>query len=365
MFEKFDEAANDVLAASRHECIRLRCARVLPEHVLLSIARDPLNIAARAMLSMNITADNIRQEVERSLSAGGKAEPEPPSGLTSHVIPAYENIDFAEPTKKVLERANDFRLFFGRDKVAPEHLLLAIVEFNDDGGLQVLEELGANLIFLRRQLLSLIAQEDSLAAKPPVARAAVLSGISEIIWQHTESIANLERLAEVSESRLPRMPQRSEVVLMVFLAYLPDFLLTQVAYQRYLLEETLRLLHRRTGQLDKEVLASIVSQTAQNLRSEVRVIIDHLWSQEHRVLAQVPDEAEHEEIGSVIEDLWWTYSEEIALHEVFDEALDDYRRKHVLNLQKRKLEISQRLIKIKLRLEETLKQCFTRRSLSA
>ena len=66
-----------------------------------------------------------------------------------------------------------------------------------------------------------------------------------------------------------------------------------------------------------------------------------------------------------LEDLWWTHSEEIALHEVFDEALDDYRRKHVLNLQKRKLELSQRLTKLRLRLEDTIKQCFLKRSLSA
>lgn len=364
MFEKFDEAANDVLSSSRHECIRLRCAEVQPEHLLLAIVRDPHNIAARALASMNINVDNMRQEVERCVASSGKTEPEPPIGMSSH-YGSYETIGFSEAVKKVFERGNDFRLFFGRERVAAEHLLLGIIDLNDDGGLKVLEELGVNLTFLRRQVMSLIAKEDTTAAHTSSAQPTVLAGITEIIWQHLESIENLRRLAEVSQIRMPKMPERSEVVLMVFLAYLPDFLLTQVAYQRYLLEETLRLLIRRSGAVDKEVLASIVSQTAQNLRSEVRGIIDHLWSAEHRMLAQMPDEAEHEEIGSVIEDLWWTYSEEIALHEVFDEALDDYRRKHVLSLQKRKLEISQRLIKIKLRLAETIKQCLTRRSMSA
>lgn len=365
MFEKFDEAANDVLASSRHECIRLRCAEVQPEHLLLAIVRDQQNIAARALASMNVSAENVREESERSLSKSGKTEPEPPSGLSSQSFGIYETISFSESVKKIFERANHFRLFLGREKVAPEHLLLGMLDLGDDGILQILEELGANLTFLRRQIMRSIAKEDNLTPNAPLARNTVFSGISEIIWQHVESIDNLRHLASVTGTRMLKLPERSEIVLMVFLAYLPDFLLTQIAYQRYLLEETLKLVHRRTGTVDKEVLASIVSQTAQNLRSEVRVIIDHLWSQEHRMLAQMPDEAEHEEIGSLIEDLWWTYSEEIALDDVFDEALDDYRRKHVLNLQKRKLEISQRLGKIRQRLEETLKQCFMRRSLSA
>jgi hypothetical protein len=45
--------------------------------------------------------------------------------------------------------------------------------------------------------------------------------------------------------------------------------------------------------------------------------------------------------------------------------MDDYRRKHVLNLQKRKVEIAQRLTKLRSRLEETIKQCFLSRSVSA
>ena len=361
MFEKFDEAANDVLATSRHECIRLRCGQVLPEHLLLALTRDPSNLAARSLATMNLNADNVQQEVERAMVSGNKAEPDSPAGS----VTPYEHICFSDQVKKVFERANDFRLYFGRDQVAPEHLLLGMVDMKDDGALQIIDELGGNLTFLRRQVMNLIAREDSLTAAPPASRQTVVSGISELIWQHLESVDVLKRLADASDNRVPKFPDRGDVVLMVFLAYLPDFLLTQVAYQRYLLEETLRLLVKRSGTIDKEVIATIVSTSAQNLRAEVRRTIEHLWAQENRMLSQMLDEAEHEEIGSIIEDLWWTHSEEIALHEVFDEALDDYRRKHVLNLQKRKLELAQRLTKLRQRLEDTVKQCFLKRSLSA
>ncbi len=362
MFEKFDEASNDVLAASRHECLRLRCTGVKPEHLLLALTRDPLNIAAKALATMGVVSDNVQSEIERAMKRGW-GEPEPAAAPISSMIP-YASITFDDSVKQILDRSNDFRLYFGREKVAPEHLLLALVDLHDDGAMRILEELGSNLTFLRRQVLNLIAREDSLAPNAPAAKSTIITGIAEIVWQHLEGINSLQRLVDTTSTSMSKLPDRSAVVLMVLLAYLPDFLMTQTAYQRYLLEETLRLLVKRTGPIDREVIATIVSGTAQNLRAECRSIVEHLWTQEYRMLS-VPDEAEHEEIGGIIEDLWWTYSEEIALHDVFDEALDDHRRKQVLNLQKRKLEISLRLGKIKLALEDALKRCFLKRTMSA
>jgi ATP-dependent Clp protease ATP-binding subunit ClpA len=360
MFEKFDEASNDVIAAAKHECIRLHSPEVLPEHLLLALTRDAENLAAQALASMNINSTNVQQEVERSLSRDNShGESNVP------LFAQYGSLAFSPAVRLILERAADFAKFFGRQLVAPEHILLAMVDLKYDATIRILEELGCNFTFLRRQVLNMVAKQDSLLANAPAAKPTVIDGIAEIIAQHSDGLQSLQRLWERAQARQPKLPDRPELVLTVFLAYLPDFLVIQTAYQRYLLEETLRLLHKRTGPVDKESVATMVSAAAQNLRSDVRSIIDTLWTQEYRLLNHMPDEAEHEEIGSIIEDLWWTYSEEIALHDVFDEALDDYRRKHVLNLQKRKLEISQRLNKLRSRLEETLKQCFTKRSLSA
>jgi hypothetical protein len=212
--------------------------------------------------------------------------------------------------------------------------------------------------------MSLVAQEDAMLPEPPNAKFTVVAGIAAMVWQQQESIESLRRVAAASKTDIAKLPSRAEVVLMVLLAYLPDFLMMQVAYQRYLLEETLQLLVRRTGPVDRECLATIVASAAQNLRMDARAIIEHVWTQEYRSLS-VPDEAEHEEIGGIIEDLWWTYSEEIALHNVFDEALNDHRKSQVMDLQKRKLEISQRLSKTKAHLEDALKRCFLKRALSA
>jgi hypothetical protein len=101
------------------------------------------------------------------------------------------------------------------------------------------------------------------------------------------------------------------------------------------------------------------------MRADVRATIEHLWCNEYRVLNQMLNDAEHDLIGSVIEDLWWAQSEEIALHDLFAEAMDDHRRKHLLSLQKRRLEISQRLTSLRNRLDETIRQCFVKHPISA
>ena len=363
MFQKFDEAARDVVAASRHECLRSRSGLVASEHLLLALTRDPMNLAAKSLATMNIHSENVQEEVDKALRDSGKSDTEPATGMTT--VASFENICFDDQVKRCFERANEVRLFFGREKVAPEHILLGMVDIRDRASLKVLEELGANLVFLRRQVLSLVAKDDCFLSSAPSVRQTMISGLNELIGDKQESVERLRALATTADTRLAQLPERTELALMCFLAYLPDFLIVQVAYQRYLLEETLKMLARRTGGVDRETTATIVSNSAQHLRAEVRATIEYIWSHELRMLNQMPDEAEHDLIGSVIEDLWWTHSEEIALHEVFDEALDDYRRKQVLNLQKRKIELSQRLNKLRDRLEETIKQCFLKRSLSA
>lgn len=87
-----------------------------------------------------------------------------------------------------------------------------------------------------------------------------------------------------------------------------------------------------------------------------------MLSSEYRLFSNMLDDAEHDLIGSVIEDLWWAQGEEIALNELFSEALDDHRRKHLLDLQKRRLEITTRLATLKERLDETIRHCFVKES---
>ncbi len=211
----------------------------------------------------------------------------------------------------------------------------------------------------------MIAQESFAQGTIGGLRSSLIQGLAEFVERHYRSVNTLNDLAQRSGHTRLHLPSRSEIVHMVVITYLSEFCRRKYCFQRYLLEESIRNLSQRVGTLDQEVTATIVTSAAQNLRAEVRSTIEHMWCNEYRILSTMLDEAEHDLIGSVIEDLWWAQSEEIALHESFSDALDDHRRKHLLNLQKRRIEIASRLNKLSTRLNDTIKQCFLKHPISA
>lgn len=363
MFKRFGDAAMRVVEAARAECERLKGRAVGTEHLILALTNDPESLAARALGSMGVQPQNVATELERLFP---NLEPTPvPQEVKPPGAEDEAQVSYSDCAIEAFGRALDHCRYFGLKEVRPEHLLLAVVDVVDCGAVKILEELGANLSFLRRHIMFLMAKQ--YAAKPiaPALRSALVAGLTDLIESNLESVRSLSNLSSRSESRLSRLPDRREIVHMVFLGYMPDLLCTQIAFQRHLLQEALKLMAVRTGRLDQELTATIVSNSAQHVRLEVRSTIEFLWGNEYRLFDQMLNEAEHDLIGSVIEDLWWAHSEEIALHELFDEALIDHRRKHLLSLQKRRLEITQRLTKLRSRLAETIRQCFVKRSISA
>jgi hypothetical protein len=371
VFDHAGEAFIRVLRIAIEERARLKNSHVCTEHLLLALTRDSHNIAAQALASMKIGSEHAEREVSKLLDKKQASEPLPAQygfgfRVTEPEFITEANPPFSEMALCAVARAQDYACFLGNDKVQPEHLLLGLTETPNAGALKVLEELSVNLTFLRRELMHLIARDYWRAEKEPISvRTAIVTGLRQLIDRHERGADSLAALSERSGVCFTQLPGRQDIVHMVCLGYMADLLYTQVAFQRNLLEETLELLGRHTGTLDEELSASIVSSAAQNLRLEIRKTIEYVWSHEYRLLNQILDDAEHDLIGSLIEDLWWTQSEEIALNELFAEAMDDHRRTQLLSLQKRRIEIGQRLSKLRSRLEETIRQCFTRRSISA
>lgn len=354
MFEKISESVRVALANAQEESQRLSGENLNCQHLLLALTKSTDDVVSKALHNMSITHEALRTEIERqlNLASGGTIRPQPPA------VPGKRprEVDYSEAVYEVLERAHHFQLFLGQKLLQPEHLLLALIESGEDGLQKVLDEIGANVTFLQRQIMVAVAARDCFCKETWGIGKTLITGLGQLVSEHARSAEELKRLAVKIGKPADRIPDRSEIALLIFVSYLPEFLMVQVAFQRYLLEETLRMLTNRTGTLDQEINATMVSTSAQNLRAEVRGAIEQVWSHELRLFNQLPDEGEHDLIGMVIEDLWWTHSEEIALHEVFDEALDDHRRKQMLNLQKRRLEISERLTKLRARLEETVKE---------
>lgn len=374
VFERAGESLLSVVQHAMAECLNMGHSYVCTQHLLVALTADPDSLATHALETMKMDEESVRNEVERQFKDNPESEllySDRPDVLESGFPkPAVQPqgvdqpIGFSDLTVQALTRAFDYSLFFGETDIEPVHLLLGILDLSDATAIKVFEDMGANLTFLRREILIIMAVNASLEPELPTLRDATVSGMRELIDRLYGDVRALSQLAVRSRLPLSYLPSRLEIVHRVCVAYFADFLWTQVSFKRYLLDETLDVLSDRVGSLDQKVTASIVSQGAQNLREEVRTAFEYMLSNEYRLFDKMMDEAEYDEIGTVIEELWWTQGEEIALHELFIEALDDHRRQQMLGLQKQRIEISERLARIKVRLDETVRECFEKRSVS-
>jgi hypothetical protein len=363
MFERFSPAAISVIDNAYAESLAYHSPYIGTEHILLALAKESSGIPGVALAAMKVTHDFVAEELAKM--------PATKSGSTVRSLikvesePVETKRKYSPTAIKVLNTALDQSRFFGQKEVLPEHLLLALCDIEDGLATQILEDQGANITLLCEQVMHLMAEYYSFAQTAPSLRSALSEGLSDLIAKNLEAVDVITALAAKSGVPLNRPAERINIVRMVFIGYMKDFLSTQVAFQRYLLQQSLTMLQKRTGTLDEEMVATIVSNSAQHLRFEVRSTIEFLWSHEYRLLNQILDEAEHDLIGSVIEDLFWAHSEGLALAELYENALKDHRRKHVLSLQKRRRETAQRISRLCTRLDDTIRQCFVKRSISA
>ena len=127
------------------------------EHILLGLIHEGEGVAAKALETMGIGLDSVRQQVVDIIGQGAQA----PSG----------HIPFTPRAKKVLELSLREALQLGHNYIGTEHILLGLIREGEGVAAQVLQKLGADLHKVRQtviQLLSGVQQEDqpSGAAAP-------------------------------------------------------------------------------------------------------------------------------------------------------------------------------------------------------
>ena len=93
MCGRFTERAQRVMVLSQEEARRLGHTVVGTEHILLGLIAEGEDVAARALLSLGISIDQVRSEVERIIGRGEK--------------PTEGPIGFTPRSKRVLELAFD------------------------------------------------------------------------------------------------------------------------------------------------------------------------------------------------------------------------------------------------------------------
>ena len=158
MFERFTDRARRVVVLAQEEARRLDHNYIGTEHLLLGLIREADGVAAKALESLGIGLDAVRQQVEEIIGQGQQA----PSG----------HIPFTPRAKKVLELSLREALQLGHNYIGTEHILLGLIREADGVAAQVLVRLGADLNRVRQQVIQLLhghsAAEQELRLLPEV-----------------------------------------------------------------------------------------------------------------------------------------------------------------------------------------------------
>jgi ATP-dependent Clp protease ATP-binding subunit ClpC len=112
------------------------------EHLLLGLIREGEGVAAKALESLGISLDAVRQQVDEIIGQCQQA----PSG----------HIPFTPRAKKVLELALREATQLGHGHIGTEHILLGLIREGDGVAAQVLVKLGADLNRVRQQVIQLL-----------------------------------------------------------------------------------------------------------------------------------------------------------------------------------------------------------------
>jgi ATP-dependent Clp protease ATP-binding subunit ClpC len=138
MFEPFTERARWAVAQAQEEARTLNHNYIGTEHILLGLIREN-GVAAKALESLGISLDAVRQQIEEIIGQGQKPPP--------------QRIPFTPRAKKVLELSLTQATRLDQEYVGTEHILLGLLCEGYGVAAQVLVMRGAGLSRVRQQVI--------------------------------------------------------------------------------------------------------------------------------------------------------------------------------------------------------------------
>jgi len=186
LFERFTDRARRVVVLAQEEARLLNHNYIGTEHILLGLIHEGEGVAAKALESLGISLEAVRQQVEEIIGQGGSS----PSG----------HIPFTPRAKKVLELSLREALQLGHNYIGTEHILLGLIREGEGVAAQVLVKLGADLSRVRQQVIQLLSGYQGTGG-PAGEKAGATSGSSSSSEQPTGSLVldqfgrNLTQLA--------------------------------------------------------------------------------------------------------------------------------------------------------------------------
>ncbi|HEX2740084.1 MAG TPA: Clp protease N-terminal domain-containing protein, partial [Rubrobacter sp.] len=139
MFERFTERARKVVVLAQDEARHFNHNYIGTEHLLLGLLREDEGVAAQALSSLNVSLDEVREQVESIVGYGEEG--------TGAQAP------FTPRSKKVLELALREALQLGHNYIGTEHILLGLVRESEGVAARVLSNLDVDPDKVRREVV--------------------------------------------------------------------------------------------------------------------------------------------------------------------------------------------------------------------
>ena len=181
MFERFTERARQVVVLAQDEARLLEHNYIGTEHLLLGLIREE-GIAARVLVELDITLEEVRAQVARIIGKGEQA--------------AAGQIPFTPRAKRVLELALREGLSLGHVSIGTEHILLGLVRENEGVAARILLDYGAGPETIRRAVIRQLG-----GAEPELAAGTYLP------YEEAD--------AEFARARVPPPPGTSTLALLI------------------------------------------------------------------------------------------------------------------------------------------------------
>lgn len=121
VFARYTPRAKNVVMAAMNEAQAARNPEIRPEHLMLGLLSQPGALAAKAIIAQDVLLDTVRQAATAALPPAADEVPD--------LIP------YDAASRKVLELTFREALRLGHNYIGTEHLLLALLEYEDGTGI--------------------------------------------------------------------------------------------------------------------------------------------------------------------------------------------------------------------------------------
>ncbi|WP_395362848.1 Clp protease N-terminal domain-containing protein [Streptomyces sp. YH02] len=149
-FNRFTPRARNVVMASQNEATAVGNGEITPAHLVLGLLAEPEGLAAFWIQTKGVPLDRVREAAAATL---------PPAVDDPPALAPYD-----AAAKKVLELTFREALRLGHNYVGTEHILLALLEYEDGTG--VLTGLGLDKATAEREISETVASVTIQAPAP-------------------------------------------------------------------------------------------------------------------------------------------------------------------------------------------------------